>query len=102
MILLQKYHNWNVLEYLTVRLTPESGRSSETAKTNSFPYFEVNKFLICNKSGTSEHLGAANIMLATASRSSVGHSLWPKMLKCVKWHIQNTLLYLPVYKKQHI
>ncbi len=60
---------------LTVRLTPESGRSSDTAMTNSLPYFAVNKFLICNKSGRSEHLGAANIMLAIASRNSEGHSL---------------------------
>jgi len=30
---------------------------------------------MCNKSGTSEHLGAAKIILAMASRNSVGHSL---------------------------
>lgn len=58
-----------------MRLTLESGRSSDTAETNSFPYFAENKFLTCNKSGKSEHLGAAKIMLATASRNSGGHSL---------------------------
>lgn len=30
---------------------------------------------MCNKSGTSEHLGAAKIILAMASRNSDGHSL---------------------------
>lgn len=60
---------------LTVRLTPESGRSSDIVIVNSFPYFAVNKFFICNKSGKSEHLGAAKIMLAMASRISDGHSL---------------------------
>lgn len=60
---------------LTVRLTPESGRSSDAAMTNSFPYFVANKFFTCNKSGTSEHLGEAKIMLAIASLSSIGHSL---------------------------
>lgn len=64
--------NWR---YFTMRFTPESGRSSDTAETNSFPYLVVNKFLMCNKSGTSEHLGAAKIILAMASRNSGGHSL---------------------------
>jgi hypothetical protein len=31
--------------------------------------------LMCNKSGISEHLGAAKIILAMASRNSGGHSL---------------------------
>lgn len=60
---------------LTVRLTLVSGRSSETAEINSFPYFAVNKFLTCKRSGKSEHLGAANIMLAIASCNSEGHCL---------------------------
>lgn len=70
-----KNSNAEKRHHLTVRLTPESGRSSDTAATNCFPYFVANKFFKCNKSGTSEHLGAENIMLAIASRSSVGQSL---------------------------
>ena len=53
----------------------ESGQSSVAAITNSFIYLVENKFWICNKSGTSEHLGAAKIMLATAYHNSDGHSL---------------------------
>lgn len=67
------------LNQLTVRLTLVSGRSSDAAAMNSFPYFAANKFLTCNKSGKSEHLGAENIMLATASRNSVGHSLFSEI-----------------------
>jgi len=61
--------------FLTVRFTPLSGLSSEADETNSFPYFVVNKFLICINSGKSEHLGDAKIILATASCNSEGHSL---------------------------
>lgn len=61
---------------LTVRLTLVSGRSSDAADMNSFPYLAANKFLTCNRSGKSEHLGAAKIMLATASCNSAGHSLF--------------------------
>lgn len=61
---------------LTVRLTLVSGRSSDAAAMNSFPYFAANRFRTCNRSGKSEHLGAEKIMLATASCNSVGHSLF--------------------------
>ena len=59
-----------------MRLTLVSGRSSEAAEMKSFPYFVVNKFLTVNKSGKSEHLGDAKIMVATASFNSNGHSLF--------------------------
>jgi len=75
---MHRYRSWRNLirlSRLTARLTPESGRSSDAAMLNSFPYFAASKFLICSKSGTSEHLGAAKIMLAIASRNSAGHSL---------------------------
>lgn len=74
-LFMERFTTAYATQYLTVRLTPESGRSSDAADTNSFPYFAVNKFLICNKSGTSEHLWEAKIMLDIASRNSGGHSL---------------------------
>lgn len=61
--------------FLTVRLTLLSGRNSDAAATNSFPYFVENKFRICSNSGKSEHLGEAKMILATASCNSIGQSL---------------------------
>lgn len=63
------------MSQLTMRLTPESGLSSRAAETNSFPYFEVNCFLISTSSDISEHLGAANNTLVTASFRSMGQVL---------------------------
>jgi hypothetical protein len=62
--------------FLTVRLTPQSGRNSVAAATNSFPYLVINKLRRCINSGKSEHLPDAKIILAIASRNSMGHSLF--------------------------
>lgn len=60
---------------VTMRFTPQLGRTSVAADTNSFPYFFSKIFLIATSSGISEHLGAANIKLAIPSFRSAGHSL---------------------------
>lgn len=64
----------NVLRF-TLRLTPESGLSSDAAATNSFPYLETNSIWTCCSSVKSEHLGAAKHTLDIASFRSSGHSL---------------------------
>lgn len=61
------------------RFTPQSGRNSTAAETNSFPYFDTICFFTSMSSGMSEHLGVANITLAIASFKSMGQCL--KMFK---------------------
>lgn len=64
----EKLHN-------TWRLTPQSGKSSVAAATNSFPYLDANDNCTCSNSGRSAHLGAAKHTLEMASFKSRGHSL---------------------------
>jgi hypothetical protein len=59
----------------TCLFTPQSGRSSAAAVTNSFPYLAENSECNCNNSGKSAHRGAANIKLVMGSFKSIGHSL---------------------------
>lgn len=69
-------HNNNFFKKkLTRRLTPQSGRNSTAADTNSFPYFAVKCFRMSINSGTSAHLGEAKITLETASFKSMGQFL---------------------------
>lgn len=58
-----------------MRPTPEFGRRSRAAVTNSFPYFAEKCFLTSVSSGMSEHLGDAKITLAIASFRSIGQFL---------------------------
>lgn len=67
--------NFKRVEKLAKRFTPESGRNSTAAETNSFPYLAIICFRTSMSSGMSEHLGDANITLEIASFKSMGHFL---------------------------
>lgn len=67
-------------EKLARRFTPQSGRNSTAAETNSFPYLAVICFRTSMSSGISEHRGDANITLAMASFKSMGQCL--RVKKC--------------------
>jgi hypothetical protein len=67
------------VQKLAKRFTPQLGRTSIAAEANSFPYFDVICFFTSASSGMSEHLGVANITLATASFKSMGQFL--KMIR---------------------
>lgn len=67
--------NYKQVQKLAIRFTPQSGRNSIAAETNSFPYLDVICFFTSTSSGMSEHLGDANITLETASFKSMGQFL---------------------------
>lgn len=75
---LSKSDMMNELSPLTIRFTPQVGRSSVAADTKSLPYFFSKMSFRSPSSGISEHLGAANIKLAMPSFRSTGHSLKEK------------------------
>jgi len=62
-------------ERLAKRFTPQSGRNSTAAETNSRPYLAIICFFTTTSSGISEHLGDANITLEIASFKSMGQFL---------------------------
>jgi hypothetical protein len=64
---------------LTRLLTAASGRKSTAAETKSLPYFFSKMSRMRPSSGSSEHLGAANIKLQIPSFKSAGHSLNKKL-----------------------
>ena len=60
---------------LTIRPTPQLGRSSRAAEVNSFPYFAVKCLETSLSSGISSHLADANMTLEIASFKSMGQFL---------------------------